>query len=500
MFAETCRSSPGTFLTCTFLRLQPSAVITASTCSDRLRAALGTAFAAWDGRSVLRVEVAAEPADALAWLAVQAETPRMAWGGRDDAEQRAGVGAALMVEAASLDDVAAIENAITRLPPGARFYGTVRFDAAAAVAPEWAAFGRVRFVLPRAELVVRERRAILAVHAAPGERLADVLAAVGRLVLHTDKAPHGLPFAETRKNLPARAGWTRAVRDALAAFAAGRLEKVVLARRADLTFDAPVDAVDLLRRLVPAAPRCFHVLIDPGHGAAFVAATPERLFRLETDAEGVRRLSTEAVAGTRPRAADDAADDALLGELMGSDKDRREHAFVRDAIAERLAPLTTSVTVDAQAGAMTLARGRHIRTGIAAKLTATATPLDVLRALHPTPAVGGTPREAARRAIAAAEPFDRGLYAGAVGWIGRDAEGREAAEFAVGIRSALVRGARVSLYSGAGIVAGSEPDAEWAEIEGKLADFARVLGTAPRGGAPRASSGDGAASAPPVPA
>ncbi len=468
------------------------------TCSDRLRDALGAAVAAWDGRAVLRVEVSAEPTDALAWLAAQAEAPRMAWGGRDDAEQRAGVGAALTVDAASLDDVGAIEDAVTLLPPGARLYGTVRFDAAAPVAPEWAAFGRVRFVLPRAELVVRERRATLAVHAAPGERLADVLAAVGRLVLHTDIAPHALPFAETRKNLPARAGWTRAVRDALAAFAAGRLEKVVLARRADLTFDAPVDAVDLLRRLVPAAPRCFHVLVDPGHGSVFVAATPERLFRLDTGAEGARRLSTEAVAGTRPRAADDAADDALLGELMGSDKDHREHAFVRDAIAERLAPLTTSVTVDAQAGAMTLARGRHIRTGIAATLTETATPLDVLRALHPTPAVGGTPREAARLAIAEAEPFDRGLYAGAVGWIGRDAEGHEAAEFAVGIRSALVRGANVSLYSGAGIVAGSEPDAEWAEIEGKLADFARVLGTAPR--SPRTSSGDGAASAPPVPA
>ncbi len=481
---------------------RPTLVFTAPTLlsADRLRAALGDAFASWDGRAVLRVEVPADPADALAWLAAQTEAPRVAWGGRDDAEQRAGVGSARTVEAASLDDVSAIEDAVSHLPAGARFYGTVRFDAAQAPAPEWAAFGRVRFVLPRAELVVRERRAVVAVHIAPGERLAAVLAEVARLVPHTDAAPAALPFVETRANLPGNAGWTRAVRDALAAFAAGRLEKVVLARRADLTFDEPVDAVALLRHLAPAAPRCFHILVDPGAGSAFVAATPERLFRLETDAGGVRRLATEAVAGTRPRAADDDADDALLGELMGSDKDRREHAFVRDAIAERLAPLTTSVAVDAHAGAMTLARGRHIRTGIAATLADHATPLDVLRALHPTPAVGGTPREAARLAIATAEPFARGLYAGAVGWIGRDAAGREAAEFAVGIRSALVRGASVSLYSGAGIVAGSEPEAEWAEIEGKLADFARVLGTAPRGGSPRAASGDGAASAPPVPA
>ncbi len=457
---------------------------------ERLRAALCDAAARWDGQTVLRVEVPAAPADALAWLAVQsaAVAPRHAWADRDDAEQRAAVGSALTIDADSLGDVAAVEHLAALLPAGARLYGTVRFDAALAPAPEWAAFGRVRFVLPRAELVVRERRAVLAVNVAPGERLAAALADVARLVPHTDAAPAALPYVQTRTDRPGKAGWTTAVRAALADFASGALDKVVLARRADLTFDAPVDAVALLRRLAPAAPRCFHILADAGDGSAFVSATPERLFRIETDAQGVRHLATEAVAGTRPRAADDAADDALLGELMDSDKDRREHAFVRDAIAERLAPLATSVSIDAHAGAMTLARGRHIRTGIAATLTPAASVLDVLRALHPTPAVGGTPREAARLAIAAAEPFDRGLYAGAVGWIGRDAEGREAAEFAVGIRSALVRGRRVSLYSGAGIVAGSTPEAEWAEIEGKLADFARVLGTTPRA----ARSGDGA--------
>ena len=450
---------------------------------DRLRAALRTAAGRWDGQRVLRVSVPAEPADALAWLTAQTAglAPRMAWAGRDDGESRASVGAALTLDADSLADTAAVEAAVRVLPAGARLYGTVRFDPETAPAPEWAAFGRVRFVLPRAELVVTERRACLAVHMAPGERLAPVLADLARLVPGHDAAPASLPYVEARTDRPGLDSWTSAVRTALRAFASGALGKVVLARRADLTFDAPVDAVALLRRLAPAAPRCFHILADPGGAsAAFVSATPERLFRIGTDAAGVRHVQTEAVAGTRPRAADDAADDALLGELLGSDKDRREHAFVRDAIAERLAPLAASVRVDAHAGAMTLARGRHLRTGIAATLAPHATVLDVLRALHPTPAVGGTPREAARLAIADAEPFDRGLYAGAVGWIGRDASGREAAEFAVGIRSALVRGCAVSLFSGAGIVAGSDPDAEWAEIEGKLADFARVLGTTPR--------------------
>ena len=271
------------------------------------------------------------------------------------------------------------------------------------------------------------------------------------------------------------------MRWALGAFATGALEKVVLARRADVTFGAAVDAVALLRAPRARSPALLHGsrAAPRGPRAPSSRRPPERLFRLETTG-GERRLETEAVAGTRPRSADDATDDALLGELMDSDKDRREHVFVRDAIARRLAPLATRVDVDAEAGAMTLARGRHIRTGITATLTPAATALDVLRALHPTPAVGGTPREASERAIRRLEPFDRGLYAGAVGWVGRDAAGHDAAEFAVGIRSALVRSRTVSLFSGAGIVAGSDADAEWAEIEGKLADFERVLGTTPR--------------------
>ena len=434
---------------------------------------------------MLRVSVPAGPAadptqTALAWLAAQTLCPRAAWAPRDGAEARAAVGSAVTIDANTLDDTEAVDVIAAILPPGARLTATVRFDAEARVSDEWAPFGAVRFTLPRVELVVAHGEARLAANVAPGERIERALADIGCIAPASAAAPEALPEAVHRIDHPGRSGWASAVRWALGAFATGALGKIVLARRADVTFGASVDAVALLRHLAPAAPRCFTVFAQPEDSeSAFVSATPERLFRLETIG-GERRLETEAVAGTRPRSSDDATDDALLGELMDSDKDRREHVFVRDAIARRLAPLATRVDVDAHAGAMTLARGRHLRTGITATLRPAATALDVLRALHPTPAVGGTPREASERAIRRLEPFDRGLYAGAVGWLGRDAEGHDAAEFAVGIRSALVRSRTVSLFSGAGIVAGSDADAEWAEIEGKLADFERVLGTTPR--------------------
>jgi menaquinone-specific isochorismate synthase len=104
----------------------------------------------------------------------------------------------------------------------------------------------------------------------------------------------------------------------------------------------------------------------------------------------------------------------------------------------------------------------------------------VLRALHPTPAVGGYPRGEALEEIQALEPFDRGWYAGPVGWIGAGG-----AEFAVGIRSGLVRGNRLTLFSGAGIVAGSVPESEWAEIEQKIGDFTRMFGLDPERHTPR---------------
>lgn len=437
----------------------------------RLARALDAAARTWTGRTVLRAEVEIAPVDALAWLAAQEGGPAHTWHAREAAEARAAWGAALTVEADTLDGVT-----LPDLPPGARLYGAARFAPEAPVAAEWASFGRIRFVLPRVELRTDGRTAVLAVHLAPGEAIAS--ARLDLDALRPALPPPALvsppqPFA--RGDAPDRAGWTAAIAWALDAFEGERLNKVVLARRSRYTFAETLDPFDLLRRLQSGTPRCFHALVaPPGGGSAFLTATPERLFRLSG-----RTVETEAVAGTRPRSTSDADDDRLRAELLASDKDQREHAFVRDAILHCLGPLTSALEADGEASAMTLARGRHLYTGIRGTLTPEATALDLLCALHPTPAVGGTPRRAAEATIARLEPFDRGLYAGPVGWLGRDAQGREAAEFAVGIRSGLVRRDTLSLYAGAGIVAGSEARAEWDEIEHKAAEFARVFGLRP---------------------
>ena len=445
-----------------------------------LAQALAEAIRTWDRRHVLRVEVAAEPADPLLWLAAQTGAPASYWRGRGEAEAVASVGEALRAEVPSLASTDAVADVLRQLPARSRIVATARFDAAALAlagrkraGDEWAAFGAARFVLPRIEFRSDGGRATLAVHLAPGEPARVAAEAIAALRPALSAEPDALPLPFMRRDDPDRAEWDRMLRWSLGAFERGDLDKVVLARRARFTFDEAVDAVVLLRLLEAATPRCYHALVAPDglDGPAFLTATPERLLRLDG-----RELQTEAVAGTRPRSDADDADDRLRDELLASDKDQREHAYVRDAIAGAVAPLATELDVDGAASAMTLARGRHLRTGVRATLDDGVGPLDVLRALHPTPAVGGTPSPAALDAIDRLEPFDRGLYAGVVGWVGRDADGAEAADLAVGIRSGLAHGRTLSLYSGAGIVAGSDPGAEWAEIEHKIGDFARVLG------------------------
>jgi menaquinone-specific isochorismate synthase len=156
---------------------------------------------------------------------------------------------------------------------------------------------------------------------------------------------------------------------------------------------------------------------------------------------------------------------------LHSAKDLSEHTYVSKGIREALEPLCEELEIEDCVSEMKLARGRHLRSKVRGTLEDDVTDAALLDAMHPTPAVGGHPRSEALEQIHALEPFDRGWYAGPVGWIGQ-----EASEFAVGIRSGLVRGRKLALFSGAGIVTGSVPGEEWAEIEQKIGDFTGMFG------------------------
>lgn len=412
-----------------------------------------------------------EPCDPLAWLATQSAAVKHYWHGRGQAVTVAGAGTADRIEGAYDAVLHEVERRATVLPSAAGYFGGARFAPSRPPASEWHAFGTVSFTLPRTELRVSEKGATLAanlVFPRDAHEPERVLAELNALRWPGEPLGDDLPLPIDRHDAPGREVWRGGIERALRAFGATLLEKVVLARRATYAFDDPLDPYVLLKRLEAATPSCFHFLIQPTPGVAFLGASPERLFRREG-----RMLTSEAVAGTRPRGASDAADARLREELQLSEKDQREHGYVREQIRRTLTPFSETLDVDAETSDMMLARGRHLYSGIAATLNPDVRTTDLLRALHPTPAVGGTPTDEALAMIADVEPFDRGWYAGPVGWVGA-----EAAEFAVGIRSGLVENGEasaLSLYSGAGIVRGSEAGAEWAEIEHKIGDFARVL-------------------------
>lgn len=421
-----------------------------------------------------QVTVPMPPTDVLAWLDAQPQAERAYWSDRNGEHEIAAVGAAdIQWSQAPVrrEELARTLRAGSFLE-GGRYIGGARFDSGAASEERWQPFGTFRFVLPRLELHRTPEGTLLRYNLRPGhDDRAAVEALVHQVRLHPPaSSPVALAAPVARTDAPGRPAWEATVGEALEAIATTPLEKVVLARVATFTFAAPLAPLTLLRLLKAATPNCFHFAFQSADGPAFVGASPELLFAKEGT-----RVHSEAVAGTRPRVDDPVADDRLRRALLQSDKDRREHAFVRERIRRALAPLTQTLTVEEEPSELRLARKRHLQSAVEGRLQKGVDVWDLLGTLHPTPAVGGTPTDAALQHIRAVEPLDRGWYAGPVGWVQDDA-----AAFAVGIRSGLVDGADLSLFSGAGIVAGSDPAAEWQEIEHKISDFIDVLGLDPR--------------------
>ena len=249
------------------------------------------------------------------------------------------------------------------------------------------------------------------------------------------------------------------VGQALNRIGAGEFGKIVLARAQDVTAAVSLHPLRMLNGLRQRFTDCYAFSLANGRGQSFIGASPERLVRVSKGG-----LETEALAGTIRRGTGASEDAALADTLLHSIKDRHEHRLVIEAITARLQKLGLRPEFADVPGLRRLANVQHLHTPVRATLPPTVRLLEVLAALHPTPAVGGTPQAAAMARIRELEGFPRGLYAGTLGWM----NARGGGEFFVGLRSALVEGIRARVYAGAGIVAGSTPEKEFAETELKF--------------------------------
>ncbi|WP_433479466.1 isochorismate synthase [Spirillospora sp. CA-142024] len=263
--------------------------------------------------------------------------------------------------------------------------------------------------------------------------------------------PTGLHWSDGA--LPEHA-WKHAVATAVDRIRHRSLGKVVLARDLTVRADAPIDARVLLSRLAARFPGCYTFSC-----AGMVGATPELLIR-RTGGD----IESLVLAGTTARGDTPADDQARAARLLASAKDREEHRYAAEMVRDALTPLCAHLTVPTEPELLTLPNVLHLASPLRGRLAADRSVLDVVAALHPTPAVCGTPTDTAMDLIRELEGMDRGRYAGPVGWVDARGDG----EWGIALRCAEIDGTRGRLFAGCGIVADSDPDAELAEARTKF--------------------------------
>ncbi|XP_051123178.1 isochorismate synthase, chloroplastic-like [Andrographis paniculata] len=465
---------------------------------------------------IIRVEVPIEEQiESLAWLQSQSHSgvlPRCYFSGRDsrtvplidridgngnacengndndnDNYRRrklvsvAGLGAAVSfshLRPFSLGDWHSIKRFLSKTSPLIRAYGAMRFDPKSDVAPEWMEFGSFYFMVPQVEFDEFKGSSMIAVTIAWDNSLSQTY---GQAIATLEETLWQVSTSVQRINgnsrptlllhqthVPDKASWDSAVKRALDLMTRknATLVKVVLARSSRILSDVEIDPLEWLTSLQVEGANAYQFCLQPPASPAFIGNTPEQLFYRHQ-----LSIFSEALAATRARSDNPSLDLQMGLDLLTSTKDHNEFAVVRDTIRRKFENVCSGTIVEPSKALRKLPRIQHLYAKLAGALEQEDDEFKILSSLHPTPAVCGLPTEEAHSLISETEMFDRGMYAGPVGWFG----GAES-EFAVGIRSALVgKDIGAVLYAGTGIVDGSNPSLEWQELELKTSQFTKLM-------------------------
>ncbi|XP_019053463.1 PREDICTED: isochorismate synthase, chloroplastic-like isoform X2 [Nelumbo nucifera] len=453
---------------------------------------------------IIRLEVPIQQQiEAIGWLYAQHPLPRCYFSGRKQSNPLdffldftngdcqnprghklvsvAGVGSAVFFQQLhpfSLDDWKCIKRFLSRDCPLIRAYGAIRFDARTKISSEWEGFGSFYFMIPQVEFDELEGSSMLATTIAWDDTLlwtwenavGMVQATMSQISSFVAKLQKEVPngFILSNYHVPSKASWDIAVNRALQMINSGKsgLIKVVLARSSRIVSTIDIDPITWLACLQVEGQNAYQFCIQPPDAPAFIGNTPEQLFHRKC-----LSVCSEALAGTRGRSGSEAVDLQIERDLLFSPKDHLEFTIVRENIKRNLELICKMVLVEPKKAIRKLPRVQHLYAQLSGRLRSEDDEFDILNSLHPSPAVCGFPTEQARQFIAETEMFDRGMYAGPVGWFG----GRES-EFAVGIRSALVeKGVGALVYAGAGIVEGTNSSLEWEELELKTSQFTKLI-------------------------
>lgn len=420
---------------------------------------------------IRRYRVEIPEVDLLGWLYHQKSATKIFWSSRDYDIRIAGIGVADQLE---LDEKSSIEATLALVKENlahaderVRYFGGFKFDIYSPTEPIWNDYNRGRLVVPRFELEIKNQKTYLAVNFKPlYDDIDEILDEIEQINFVLNEIPAFDNKLVSRTDYPDKKGWDKNLSTAFASFANGEYQKIVMARRSQFEFEKKINPQTVLNLMTHNTPNCFNFCFQFDERSSFVGASPERLYYRKRN-----QIECEAIAGTRARREND--DQQTETELLNSEKDVREHRYVVNSIKEALAELTSNGELQREhkVGVVRLSRLMHLISRFKLTIKDEVGDFELLNSLHPTAAVGGYPQKATLYKINELEQFDRGWYAAPVGWISK-----ERSEFSVAIRSGLICDNSIYLYSGAGIVDGSQSDDEWVEIENKIGNFLKALG------------------------
>lgn len=414
------------------------------------------------GCSVRKIEIPCNGVDPIAWLSSQTDAPRYYWSSRDGSLQRAGAGCIDRVQGKSLNDLPDAFRLMRQRLKGtdAEYFGGVAFNDRCCN-QEWEGFGSYDFILPKVELIRSKDQTVLIVYIREDKENMEFW----RASLNPDRISDQHYRILSKIENPGFEIWEKTLDHVFDDFERQVYQKIVLARRVEYRMDKAVDPCVILQRLTTSNTNSHLFAWMPQAGRAFLGATPERLFK-----RSGQKIESEAVAGTMPRGQNVQEDLSFEKDLLSSLKNESEHRFVVEYILKAFRQLCREYSYDKTIHLLKLADNQHLLTKFQGWLKDDVSDEMIIRALHPTPAVGGYPRESAVAKILSYEAINRGWFTGLIGSVGI-----EETEMAVAIRSGLIRDDKVYLYAGAGIVEGSEAQDEWEEVEGKMKGWMKVL-------------------------
>jgi len=423
-----------------------------------------------------RFEIELENISLIDWLNRQSCPEKIYFSDRDKSFQMAAIGAAKTLtqkNSKNLKDAFdIIDSTLKSSEPAIKYFGGICFDPDDELTDDWQAFGRYQFAVPKFELRTENKKTVFAynVELAGAEDISsvidDFLQAIDSVNFENEVSGSDNKYTViSQTDSPDQNQWKENVVSVIDGLGDRRIQKVVLARKSKLETSVPANPVEILRRLKDNNTMTYDFCFQLDDENAFVGCTPECLF----SASG-KDIYSEAIAGTRPIGAGAEEQKKFYKELVESKKEQLEHDYVFEDVSESLDEICDSVEVTDRRQVVSLTNLQHFCSRFSGKLKEDVSINDIIRSLHPTAAVNGYPSAAAKQEIRKYEQFSRGWFGGPVGWISKDS-----ANFAVAIRSALLRGKQISLFAGAGIVKSSEPALEWQETQNKIKQFLDVI-------------------------